>query len=70
MLLSRYAREEDVVVGTEYAHRRQPELEGVVGCIANPVALRTDLSGPLTAALVGNLGLQPTQSTGERCNAK
>ena len=45
VLLSRYTREEDIVVGTEHANRRQAELEGVVGCIANPLALRTDLSG-------------------------
>ena len=47
VLLSRYAREEDVVVGTEHAGRRQPELEGTVGCLSNLLALRTDLSGEL-----------------------
>ena len=44
VLLSRYAREDDVVVGTECANR-EGELEGVVGSIANQLALRTDLSG-------------------------
>jgi len=60
VLLSRYAREEDVVVGVEYDNRRQPELEGVVGCIANPLALRTDLSGLRTAAQLCNPGFQPS----------
>lgn len=46
VLLSRYAREDDVLVGTEHAGRGAPELAGVVGCLANPLALRTDLSGP------------------------
>lgn len=52
VLLSRYAREEDVVVGTEHANRRQPELEGTVGAISNMLALRTDLSGELCMARV------------------
>ncbi len=51
VLLSRYAREEDVVVGTNHANRRQPELEGTIGCLANPLALRTDLSGLHIAGL-------------------
>lgn len=46
VLLSRSAREDDVVVGTETAGRGPPELAGVVGCLANLLALRTDLSGP------------------------
>ena len=45
VLLSRYAREDDVVVGTECASRERAELEGVVGSLANQLALRTDLSG-------------------------
>jgi len=45
VLLSRYAREDDVVVGTESANRERAELEGVVGSLANQLALRTDLSG-------------------------
>lgn len=65
MLLSRYAREEDVIVGTEHADRHQAELRGAVHCTANPLALRTDLSGPLPAALVCQLVLQPTQLIGD-----
>lgn len=47
MLLSRYSMEEDIVVGTVDANRAEPELEGVMGCIAHPYAIRTDLSGAL-----------------------
>ena len=54
VLLSRYAREEDVVVGTDHANRQQPELEGTVGCISNLLALRTDLSGELCVAWAGS----------------
>ena len=45
VLLARYARADDVVVGTPVAGRDRPELEGLVGYFVNPVALRTDLSG-------------------------
>ena len=44
-LLGRYARSDDVVIGTPAAGRDRPELEGLVGYFVNPVALRTDLSG-------------------------
>ena len=57
MLLSRYAREEDVVVGTEHAGRRQPKLEGTVGCLSNLLALRTDLSGELGMPWAGSHAL-------------
>ena len=45
MLLGRYARTEDVVVGTPLANRSRPELEGLIGYFVNSVALRADLSG-------------------------
>jgi amino acid adenylation domain-containing protein/non-ribosomal peptide synthase protein (TIGR01720 family) len=45
VLLSRYSQSEDIVVGTPIANRRQSELEGMIGCFANTLALRTDLSG-------------------------
>ena len=49
MLLGRYARAEDVVVGTPLANRSRPELEGLIGYFVNSVALRADLSGTLLA---------------------
>jgi amino acid adenylation domain-containing protein len=47
-LLSRYARSDDIVVGTPTAGRTRPELEELVGFFVNTLALRTDLSGDPT----------------------
>ena len=44
-LLGRYARQDDVVVGTPVANRARPETRDVVGCFVNTLALRADLSG-------------------------
>ena len=45
MLLGRYARSDDVVIGTPLGNRSHPELEGLIGYFVNSAALRTDLSG-------------------------
>ena len=45
VLLSRYGREEDLVVGTLVSGRDDPRYANLVGPIENIVALRTDLSG-------------------------
>ena len=42
-LLQRYAREDDVVVGTLADGRTTPALHGLLGCFDNPIALRLDL---------------------------
>ena len=47
VILGRYARAEDVVVGTPLANRSRPELEGLIGYFVNSVALRADLTGAL-----------------------
>jgi amino acid adenylation domain-containing protein/non-ribosomal peptide synthase protein (TIGR01720 family) len=44
LLLGRYAGEDDLVVGTPVAGRTRAELEPVVGCFANTLALRLRLS--------------------------
>ncbi|SDN73983.1 amino acid adenylation domain-containing protein [Streptomyces sp. cf386] len=50
LLLHRYTREEDIIVGTPAANRGRAELEGVLGFFVNTLALRTDLSGVPTVA--------------------
>ncbi|MFJ7209114.1 amino acid adenylation domain-containing protein [Streptomyces sp. NPDC098789] len=44
-LLGRLSGADDVVVGTPVAGRGQRELDGLVGCFVNSLALRGDLSG-------------------------
>ncbi|MER5733127.1 amino acid adenylation domain-containing protein [Streptomyces sp. NPDC002138] len=44
-LLGRLSGSDDVVVGTPVAGRGQRELDGLVGCFVNSLALRGDLSG-------------------------
>jgi amino acid adenylation domain-containing protein len=45
LLLSRYAGQEDLVVGTPIAGRGRIETEKLIGLFLNTLALRTDLSG-------------------------
>ncbi|MFY1671402.1 amino acid adenylation domain-containing protein [Plantactinospora sp. WMMB334] len=45
VLLARSSGQRDVTVGTPVANRTATELEGLVGCFANTLALRVDLSG-------------------------
>jgi amino acid adenylation domain-containing protein len=53
VLLSRYSGQTDLVIGTPIANREQRELEPLIGCFANTLALRIDLSGdpPFTEML-------------------
>jgi non-ribosomal peptide synthetase component F len=44
-LLSRYAGQEDVSVGTPIANRNRAEIEGLIGFFVNTLVLRADLSG-------------------------
>ncbi|MDI1443020.1 amino acid adenylation domain-containing protein [Polyangium sp. 6x1] len=56
VLLARYSRTEDIVVGTPVANRSRPELEPLIGCFVNALALRADLSGnPSFRALLGRV---------------
>lgn len=44
VLLSRLTTQRDIVIGTPFAGRGQPELEGVIGMFVNTLALRTRLA--------------------------
>ena len=50
MLLHRYSRQNDILVGSPVACRSQPGFENVVGYLLNMVVLRGDLSGNPTFA--------------------
>ena len=45
VLLYRYTRQADLVVGTPVANRSRTELESLIGPFVNTLTLRTDLSG-------------------------
>ncbi|HEY0601483.1 MAG TPA: amino acid adenylation domain-containing protein, partial [Herpetosiphonaceae bacterium] len=45
VLLCRYTRQTDLVVGTPVANRSQAEIQPLIGLFVNTLALRTDLSG-------------------------
>jgi amino acid adenylation domain-containing protein len=43
LLLSRYARQEEILLGTPIANRSRVETEGLIGFFVNTLVLRTDL---------------------------
>ncbi len=45
VLLHRYTGQDDIVVGSPIANRNRREVEGLIGCFTNTLALRSDLSG-------------------------
>ena len=45
LLLARWAGQSDLVIGTPIAGRRRSELEALIGCFANTLAIRTRLEG-------------------------
>ena len=56
VLLSRYAGQEDVIVGSPVAGRDREETEGVIGLFVNTIVLRTDCSGgPTFRELLGRV---------------
>ena len=56
ILLHRYSRQEEIIVGTPIAGRNQVETEALIGCFLNILVLRTDLSGnPSFRELLGRL---------------
>jgi amino acid adenylation domain-containing protein len=48
ILLARYSRQEEVVVGTPIAGRTRPELEPLIGDFVNMLAIRTSVAGEPT----------------------
>lgn len=53
VLLSRYSRQTDIVVGTPIANRNRAEIEGLIGFFINTLALRTQLNdNPTFTALL------------------
>src|SRR5262249_53474380 len=56
ILLSRYANQDDVVVGSPIANRNRSETEGLIGFFVNTLVLRTDLSDdPTCLALLARV---------------
>src|SRR6185369_16183357 len=47
LLLARYSRQADVVVGSPVANRTLPEVEGLIGFFVNTLVLRTEVGGEL-----------------------
>ncbi len=45
VLLGRYTGQQDLVVGTPIANRDRLDVEGLIGCFVNTLALRADLAG-------------------------
>ncbi len=48
VLLFRYSGQTDIIVGSPIAKRNQVEIQGLIGCFINTLALRTNFSGSLT----------------------
>ncbi|MEU9885449.1 amino acid adenylation domain-containing protein [Sphaerisporangium sp. NPDC051011] len=48
VLLARYTGQDDIVVGTPTSGRNRHELEGLIGCFINTVALRSTVDESLT----------------------
>ena len=45
LLLAKYSRQDDIVVGSPIANRNRMEIEDLIGFFVNTLVLRTDLSG-------------------------
>jgi non-ribosomal peptide synthetase component F len=45
LLLSRYAGQDDILIGVPVAGRTLPQVEGLIGCFMNMLVMRTSLAG-------------------------
>ncbi|GEN09771.1 non-ribosomal peptide synthase domain TIGR01720/amino acid adenylation domain-containing protein/natural product biosynthesis luciferase-like monooxygenase domain-containing protein [Myxococcus fulvus] len=55
-LLHAYSGQDDFAVGTPVAGRNRPEVEPLIGCFINSIALRADLSGdPTLTEVIGRV---------------
>nr|QEO74596.1 condensation domain-containing protein [uncultured bacterium] len=50
VLLARYARQDDIAVGTVVSGREHPDVEGMVGCFVNTLVLRSTVDDAATFA--------------------
>jgi amino acid adenylation domain-containing protein len=58
-LLARLSGESDVVIGTPVANRSPMEIEGLIGCFVNTLAIRIDVSGsPTVGTLLARVKAQ------------
>ncbi len=63
VLLSRYSGQTDIVVGIPSTSRDLPELETMLGCFLNTLALRSDLSGdPTLTGLLGDVRVRTLEA--------
>jgi non-ribosomal peptide synthetase component F len=45
LMLRSYSNQEDIVVGTPIANRHYSQIENIIGCFVNTLALRTHING-------------------------
>ena len=50
VLLHRYSGQDDMLIGSPIANRRQPEIEGLIGFFVNTLVMRSDMRGDPTFA--------------------
>ena len=57
VLLHRYSRQDDILINSPTANRSRSEFEGMIGFFANPVIIRSNLSGnPTFKAFLAQVG--------------
>ncbi|MGO0633783.1 amino acid adenylation domain-containing protein [Pseudomonas sp. SAR267] len=67
VLLTRLAGQDEVVIGSPLANRRQAEVEGLIGMFVNSIALRVDTSGsPQVATLLARVKAAVLEAQGHQ----